>query len=157
MKIIVMTVGKTADNNVREAMERYLSRIPHYVPFEYVEIAEARRGAKMTEAAQKEAECKAMLARISNGDHVVLMDERGREYTSRQFSETIGNALLTLPRNLIFIIGGPYGFSKEMYGRADSLIALSKMTLTHEMARLFLIEQIYRGCTILRGEPYHHD
>lgn len=153
-----MTVGKTADNNIRSAMERYQSRIPHYVPFEYIEIPDLKRGGnKITEAAQKEAECKIMLSKITPGDRVILMDERGREYTSRQFAEQIDNALISLPRNMIFIIGGPYGFSPEMYSRADSMIALSKMTLTHEMARLFLIEQIYRGCTILRGEPYHHD
>lgn len=157
MKIIVITVGKTVDANIKNAMERYLGRIPHYVPFEYVEIPEIRRGNKITESLQKDSECKALMAKISPGDKVILMDERGREYTSRQFAEMIGDALVSLPRNMIIIIGGPYGFSPDMYARANGMIALSKMTLTHEMARLFLVEQIYRGCTILRGEPYHHD
>lgn len=157
MKIIVMTVGKTADANLRAAMERYLARLPHYVPFEYVELPEAKRRPNVTEALQKAAECKAMMARIAPGDRVVLMDERGKEHTSRSLANTISAALNTLPTNLFFIIGGPYGFSEEMYARANAMIALSRMTLTHEMARLFLVEQLYRAFTILRGEPYHHD
>lgn len=157
MKIIVMTVGKTRDASLRSAMERYLGRIARYAPFEYVELAEVKRGGRMSEELQKGAECKAIMARIAPGDRVVLMDERGRELSSREFAASIGDAMGSLPRNLIYVIGGPYGFSPEMYARANGMIALSRMTLTHEMARLVLVEQVYRAMTILRGEPYHHD
>ena len=157
MKIIVMTVGKTRDAGLRSAMERYLGRIARYAPFEYVELAEARRGARMSEELQKAAECKAMMARIAPGDRVVLMDERGATPTSRQFAIELDKLMVNTQRNIIFVIGGPYGFSPAMYARANRKLALSAMTLTHEMARLFLAEQLYRALTILRGMPYHHD
>ena len=98
-----------------------------------------------------------MLASIERGDKVILLDERGKMFTSREFAGELQDSMLTLQRSLVFVIGGPYGFSKAVYDRADKLLSLSKMTMTHEMVRLFFIEQLYRAMTIIKGEPYHHD
>jgi 23S rRNA (pseudouridine1915-N3)-methyltransferase len=111
----------------------------------------------MTEDKQKELEGEKILASTERNDFVVLLDERGRELTSREFATFIDKKAVTLPRNLVFVIGGPYGFSKSVYDRADSKLSLSKMTFPHELVRLFFVEQLYRACTINRGEPYHHD
>lgn len=157
MKISVITIGKTADSNIGAAIERYKDRISHYIPFEYKQLPDIRRTRGMSEHRQKQLEGEMVMSRIAPGDRVVLLDERGKEVTSRQFAATINDALINLPGNLVYVIGGPYGFSKAMYDRANSMLALSRMTFPHEMARLFFIEQIYRACTILRGEPYHHD
>lgn len=157
MKISVIAIGKTADSNIGAAIERYRDRIGHYIPFEYKQLPDVRKARGMSEDRQKQLEGEMVMSRIAPGDRVVLLDERGKEVTSRQFAATINDTLINLPGNLVYVIGGPYGFSKAMYDRADSMLALSRMTFPHEMARLFFIEQIYRACTILRGEPYHHD
>ena len=121
------------------------------------EIPDVKNTRGMTEDRQKEAEGAAMLSSLQPGDFLMLMDERGKEYTSRQFSKFISDKMVTLPGRLVLAIGGPYGFSQAVYARADALMSLSKMTFPHEMARLFTVEQIYRAMTILKGEPYHHD
>lgn len=156
MKIILLTIGKTADRLLSEAIDRYTARIPHYVPFEYRVLPDAK-GARGDAERQKLLEGQAILAQLQPGDSLILMDERGKEMTSRQFAEYLGRVTVTQQRNIVFVIGGPYGFSQAVYDRANSMMSLSKMTLTHEMARLFCAEQIYRAFTILRGEPYHHD
>jgi 23S rRNA (pseudouridine1915-N3)-methyltransferase len=112
---------------------------------------------KTTPQAQKEAEGAMILSQIQGGDHVVLLDERGKEFTSRQFSKFIEQKANTVQKNLIFVVGGPYGFSQEVYNRANSLLSLSKMTFPHELIRLFFTEQIYRALTISHNMPYHHD
>lgn len=158
MKIIVLTIGKTQDSLMAQAIDRYASRITHYAPFQYIQLPDVKTGRGGVGAErQKEMEGQLLLQNIQPGDRVVLLDERGREYTSREFAALIDRSMVTLQRNLVFVIGGPYGFSADVYNRADSQIALSRMTLTHEMARLFFTEQIYRAFTIIRGEPYHHD
>lgn len=111
----------------------------------------------MTEQKQKEAEGALILSSVDSRDFVILLDERGKEFTSREFATYIDKKTLSLPGNLVFVIGGPYGFSKEVYERANDKVSLSKMTFSHEMVRLFFVEQLYRAMTILRGEPYHHD
>lgn len=141
---------------LRQLVDRYTARIPHYMPFESVVIPDIKARALNIEQ-QKSREGEAMLARVSPGDFLVLLDERGREITSRDFADFISRKSTTLARNLIFAIGGPYGFSEAVRVRADMLLGLSKMTFTHEMARALTAEQIYRAMTILRGEPYHHD
>lgn len=157
MKIMLLCVGRTEYTPFREATDRYLKRIPHYVPIEYVELPDIKTTKSLTEQKQKEQEGKTLLSKLSNSDYVVLLDERGREYTSRQFSDFIQSKMLTLPGRLVFIVGGPYGFSDEVYSRANDKLSLSKMTFPHELVRLFFVEQIYRAMTIMRGEPYHHD
>lgn len=152
-----MVVGKTTSANLRSGIEEYARRINRYFPFEIVELPDVKTSRKLTEERQKQTEGEAMLQRIQPGDFVVLLDERGREMTSREFATNIERKSVTVPKQLTYIIGGPYGFSQEVYDRCNEKLSLSKMTFPHEMVRLFFAEQLYRAFTILRGEPYHHD
>lgn len=156
VKIQLISVGRMQEAPLRELAERYMARIPRYMPFEAVVIPDLKTRTPNTEQ-QKLREGEAILARVAPGDFVVLMDERGKEFSSRELAEFIDRKAQTLSRNLTFIIGGPYGFSPAVYERADLKVALSRMTFTHEMARTLTCEQLYRAMTILRGEPYHHD
>lgn len=157
MKILLLAVGKTTTPYINTGIENYLKRVGHYIPVDLQVIPDIKATKALTEEAQKQREGTAMLAALQPGDVVVLLDERGREFTSREFSEYIDKKMVQGIKRLVFIVGGPYGFSPEMYSRANEKISLSRMTFTHEMVRLFFIEQIYRAMTILRGEPYHHD
>ncbi|MDE6454205.1 MAG: 23S rRNA (pseudouridine(1915)-N(3))-methyltransferase RlmH [Muribaculaceae bacterium] len=157
MKIQLIVTGRTRDEALRSLVERYASRTQRYVPFEMVELPDVRTTRATTEAAQKQAEGQQMLKYVHPSDHLVLLDEHGRQMTSREFAGFIDKKMSTLPRNLIFAVGGPYGFSDEVRRRADGMLGLSAMTFSHEMVRPFFVEQIYRAMTILRGEPYHHD
>lgn len=157
MKINLVCVGSMHDDQLASLVDRYGRRIPFYMPFGITVVPDIKNGARMQPAQQKAVEGKAILEKIEAGDFVVLLDERGTEYTSRKFAEFIDRKAATLSRNLVFVIGGPYGFSEEVYSRANSQMCLSRMTFTHEMARALTCEQIYRAMTILRGEPYHHD
>lgn len=152
-----MAIGKTSTDYLAEGISHYVRRIQHYVPFELKIIPDARLSKNVDAERQKQIEGESLLKEITSSDRVVLLDEKGTEMTSRDFSRYLDKKMVTLQGRLIFIIGGPYGFSKEMYSRADEKISLSKMTFSHEMVRLFFTEQIYRAMTILRGEPYHHD
>lgn len=154
---MLLCVGRTGYAPFREAIERYLSRIPHYVPFELREIPDIKNTKNISEARQKEMEGTSILASISNSDLVVLLDEKGKEYTSREFARFIEDKMIGSVQRIVFIVGGPYGFSDKVYDRADMKVSLSRMTFSHEMVRLFFIEQIYRAMTILHNEPYHHD
>ncbi len=157
MKIVMLCVGRTRDALLTQGIERYASRISHYVNFETVILPDVKATSKLTQDQQKEREGAMMLAALQPGDCVVLLDEKGREMTSREFSESLQRRMTSGLKRLVFIIGGPYGFSKAVYDRADAKLSLSRMTFSHEMVRLFFVEQIYRAMTILRGEPYHHD
>lgn len=154
MKITVIAVGKTSTPEISRLIDGYLRRIGHYIGFELVELPDAR-GCRDSES-QKRAEGDAILKRLTAADTVVLLDERGREMTSVEFARFLEGRMNAGIKRLVFIIGGPYGFSQEAYSRADRLLGLSQMTFTHEMVRLFFTEQVYRAMTILRGEPYHH-
>lgn len=157
MKITLLAIGKTNAKYLQEGIEQYTKRLGHYIPFELKILPDVKTTKSLTTDKQKEMEGQMFLATIEQGDWVTLLDERGKEFTSREFANYIDKKMVTLPKNLIFIIGGPYGFSQEMYDRANEKLSLSKMTFSHEMIRLFFIEQIYRAMTILKGEPYHHD
>lgn len=157
MKILLLAVGKTSTDYIKTGINVYNSRIPHYIPFEIKELTDVKPGKTQDTERQKELEGSMILKEVSNSDFLCLLDERGKEYTSRQFADFINNKMITLPARLVFVIGGPYGFSQEVYDRANGKISFSKMTFSHEMIRLFFVEQIYRAMTILRGEPYHHD
>ncbi len=157
MKIVVMAVGKMATDWIARGVDEYTRRVGRYVPFELRVIPDIKSSKKLPEARQKELEGEAILAQVQGGDHVCLLDERGRELTSRELATWLDRMMVTLPRTLYLVIGGPYGFSEAVYARADSKISLSRLTLPHELARLLLVEQLYRAMTILRGEPYHHD
>lgn len=157
MKIILLCIGRTRDALIEKATAKYCERIPHYLPFEFVTLPDVKSTAKLSEGQQKEKEGAMMLGAVQPGDVVILLDERGREMTSREFSAAIEKRSNSGIKRLVFIIGGPYGFSQAVYNRADARLSLSRMTFSHEMVRLFFTEQIYRAMTILRGEPYHHD
>ena len=157
MKILLLVVGKTSTGFVRVGMEEYAGRINRFMPFEIKVIPDIKTTRKLTENAQKEAEGIQILAQIQPTDHVVLLDEHGKEMTSREFSSFIEQKAQTVQKNMIFVVGGPYGFSQAVYERANSLLSLSRMTFPHELVRLFFTEQIYRAITISRNMPYHHD
>lgn len=157
MKIQLMVIGKTSSGYISAGIDMYLSRLKHYIPMEVKVLPDVKNTRRMTAEQQKTAEGELFLAQIKSDDHLVLLDEHGKELTSMEFSKYIDRKMSTVPRNLIFVVGGPYGFSQAVYDRADDRLSLSRMTFSHEMVRLFFIEQIYRAMTILRGEPYHHE
>ena len=157
MKIVLAVVGKMAGGYLRKGIEEYSSRLKHYVPFEIQYIADAKNTKNLTEVQQKDAEGRNILAALDKSDYVVLLDEHGKQFTSREFSRYIEKKMATVQRRLVFVVGGPYGFSPEVYSRASEKISLSSMTFSHEMIRLIFTEQLYRAMTILRGEPYHHE
>lgn len=148
-------IGKTTEVYLREGIDKYAARIPRYVPFELRVLPDVRLKAPSADR-QKEAEGDALLATLRPGDALILLDERGKEYTSRELAAFLDRRMSTLGGNLVLAIGGPYGFSRKVYDRADGMMSLSRMTFPHELVRLFLVEQLYRAMTILRGEPYHH-
>lgn len=157
MNIELFTVGKTRQEYIKDGVEIYLKRLRRYVPFELREFPDIKNAGKMSENEQKEAEGEMLLSKITPADHVILLDERGQEYTSKKFATKLRQIMLTGKKRLIFVVGGPYGFSEVMYSRANELLSFSRMTFNHEMIRLFMVEQTYRAMTILRGEPYHHE
>lgn len=157
MKIVIIAVGKTSTDYVSRGVDEFLKRANRYVGVEMVVIPDIKASKALTEDTQKQQEGRNILAALQPGDVVTLLDERGKELTSREFSGLIERRMIQGIKRLVFVIGGPYGFSKEVYDRADDKLSLSRMTFTHEMVRLFFTEQIYRAMTIMRGEPYHHD
>lgn len=157
MKIVVIAVGKTSTDYISRGVDEFLKRANRYLGVELTVIPDIKASKALTEEAQKQQEGRNILASLQPGDIVTLLDERGKGLTSREFSGMIEHRMIQGTKRLVFVIGGPYGFSKEVYERADSKLSLSRMTFTHEMVRLFFVEQIYRAMTIMRGEPYHHD
>ena len=150
-------MGEVRDKKIADAISVYTKRLPHYFPFSMDCLRDVKTTKGTTQQRQKEMEGEKFLAEIAPADFVVLLDERGKEFSSREFADFISRKSLDLPRNLILVIGGPYGFSQAVYSRADMLISLSRMTFPHELVRLFLAEQLYRAPSINAGEPYHHD
>jgi len=157
MKITFLVLGKTDDKYINEGITKYLSRLKHYIKFELIEIPDLRNTKNLREDQQKTKEAELLQKALNTTDHVILLDEKGIEFTSRQFSEFLNKKMVSGIQNLVFIVGGPYGFDESIYKLAHGKISLSKLTFSHQMVRLFFIEQVYRGFTILKGEPYHHD
>ncbi len=157
MKLHVIFTGRTTGKLFQDAIADYVNRLGHYVPFSIEELPDLKNARNLTEEQQKEREADLLLHALQPGDVLVLLDERGREFTSREFSEFLEQKMQTVGKRLVFLIGGPYGFSQRVYSAAFAKISLSKMTFSHQMVRLFLVEQLYRAFTIMRGEPYHHD
>ena len=156
MKTLLILVGKTADRHFQAGISDYAGRISHYMPFELVTIPELKNTKSLSEDQQKTAEGEQILKLIQPSDTVVLLDEHGRELRSIEFARWLEQKRNTA-RRLVFIIGGPYGFSPAVYARANEQLSLSKMTFSHQMIRLVFTEQVYRACTIIKGEPYHHE
>lgn len=152
-----MNIGKIASPWIQNGINIFTERIGKYVKYSSIVLPDIKNAKSLSKETIKEEEGKTITANLSSSDFVVLMDERGKEFTSRGFADWIQKQMNSGRKRLVFIIGGPFGLSQEVYSKANSKIALSQMTLTHEMAKLMLSEQLYRAMTILKGEPYHHD
>ena len=156
MNITLIAIGKTDDARLVELIEQYCRRLGHYVNFELQIIPDIKKGKGFTVDQQKTAEGLHILERLSPSDQLVLLDEKGKSMSSVGFSSYLQKQMNSGLKRLVFVIGGPYGFSQEVYARANGKLSLSAMTFSHQMVRLFFIEQLYRAFTILRNEPYHH-
>ena len=157
MKIALILVGKTVNKHFVELIDEYAGRVKHYIGFDIVTIPELKNTKNLSTDQQKQQEGELILKQMQAGDHVVLLDEHGKELRSVEFSAYMEQKMQTVNKRLVFVIGGPYGFSPEVYGRANEKLSLSKMTFSHQMVRLIFVEQLYRAMTIMRGEPYHHE
>ncbi|MDR3651714.1 MAG: 23S rRNA (pseudouridine(1915)-N(3))-methyltransferase RlmH [Paludibacter sp.] len=157
MKIILLTVGKTTNLHLIKLQDEYQNRLKHYVPFELAVIPELKNTKNLSMAEQVEKEADLILKLLEINDEVILLDEKGQQHTSVGFSEFISKKMLASHKRMIFVVGGPYGFSERIYQRANGKISLSAMTFSHQMIRLIFVEQLYRAMTILKGEPYHHE
>ncbi|AKU69963.1 23S rRNA (pseudouridine(1915)-N(3))-methyltransferase RlmH [Prevotella fusca] len=156
MKTILILVGKTQNKIFKVGIDDYVSRIEHYMPFSITTISELKNTKSLSEDQQKQKEGELILKEIQPSDTVVLLDEHGAEFRSIEYAKWLKQKQNT-SRRLVFIIGGPYGFSPDVYTRANEKISLSRMTFSHQMVRLIFTEQLYRACTIIKGEPYHHE
>ncbi|MCR5642864.1 MAG: 23S rRNA (pseudouridine(1915)-N(3))-methyltransferase RlmH [Prevotella sp.] len=156
MKTLLILVGKTTDKHFQASINDYVERIGHYMPFELVTIPELKNTKHLSEQQQKTAEGELILRQLQPQDTVVLLDEHGRELRSVELARWLQQKQATA-RRLVFVIGGPYGFSPDVYARAQEQLSLSRLTFSHQMIRLIFTEQIYRACTIIKGEPYHHE
>lgn len=157
MKITLLTVGKTDKDWVKEGLDIYVSRLKHYIPFSVVEIPELKNVSALSKEQIKTREGELILKNVRPADDLILMDERGKQYTSVELARVLQDKISYIGKDIVFVIGGAYGFSEAVYNRADSKISLSKMTFSHQMVRAIFAEQIYRAFTIMRGEPYHHE
>ena len=156
MNIVLLTVGKTEASFWKEALAEYQRRLQHYVPFELQVLPDIKNTKNLTKTEQKNQEGVLIRKALQAGDWCVLLDEQGKEYTSMEFAAYLEKKIQIVSRRLVFVIGGPYGFSDEVYQIASERLSLSKMTFSHQMIRPIFVEQLYRAMTILRGEPYHH-
>ena len=157
MKIKLLAIGKTDDKNLQLLISSYEARLKHYIKYEMELIPDLKNVKNLSESEQKEKEGELILKRINPTDQLILLDEKGVMHTSKEFSNFMQKKMNSGIKQLVLVIGGPYGFSKTIYQKAQGKISLSKMTFSHQMIRLFVVEQIYRAFTILRNEPYHHE
>ncbi|MBR7018205.1 MAG: 23S rRNA (pseudouridine(1915)-N(3))-methyltransferase RlmH [Prevotella sp.] len=156
MKTTLILVGKTTNKHITACINDYVERIGHYMPFELITIPELKNTKNLSEEQQKERDGELILKQVQSQDILVLLDEHGQEFRSIEFASWIQKKQQTV-RRLVFVIGGPYGFSSAVYQRGNEKISLSKMTFSHQMVRMIFAEQLYRACTIIKGEPYHHE
>ncbi|GAB4157088.1 MAG: 23S rRNA (pseudouridine(1915)-N(3))-methyltransferase RlmH [Winogradskyella sp.] len=156
MQIKLIAIGKTDNKHLQTLIEDYKKRLNHYIKFEFEIIPDLKNVKHLSEAQQKEKEGELIMAKTQNSDVLILLDENGKQMNSIAFSNYLQKHMNSGIKTLIFVIGGPYGFSEELYKRANGKLGLSKMTFSHQMVRLFFTEQLYRGFTILKNEPYHH-
>tara|TARA_B110000091_G_scaffold55214_1_gene60562 strand:+ start:151 stop:624 length:474 start_codon:yes stop_codon:yes gene_type:complete len=157
MKIKLLAIGKTDQKNLIALIDEYQNRLRHYIKFEMEIIPDIKNVKNLSEIQQKEKEGKLILSKLQNTDQLVLLDDKGNDFTSIQFSQYLQKKMNSGIKQLVLVIGGPYGFSEEVYKKSTGKIALSRMTFSHQMIRLFIVEQLYRGFTILKNEPYHHE
>lgn len=157
MKTTLIVVGRTVENYFVSAIEEYVKRTQRYLQFNIEVIPELKNTKNLSENVQKEKEGELIINSLQAGDYVVLLDEGGKEMRSVEFADYMRKKMNTINKRLVFVIGGPYGFSQEVYKRTDEKMSLSKMTFSHQMVRLIFVEQLYRAMSILHGSPYHHE
>lgn len=157
MKILLLTIGKTDDKNLINLIDNYQNRLKHYIKFDLEIIPDIKNVKNLSEAQQKEKEGELILKKLQPTDHLILLDEKGKEFRSTTFADFLQKKMNSGFKRLVLVIGGPYGFSNTVYNKSNGKISLSKMTFSHQMIRLFIVEQLYRGFTILKNEPYHHE
>ncbi|MBI9055660.1 MAG: 23S rRNA (pseudouridine(1915)-N(3))-methyltransferase RlmH [Bacteroidales bacterium] len=157
MKIKLILIGKTDSKYLNEGNAEYQKRLKHYIPTDIIVIPDIKNSKNLSELEQKKKEGDLILNQIKEGDLVILLDENGKQFSSVEFSRFIEKQTISGLKNLVFVVGGPYGFSDEVYKKASSNISLSRMTFSHQMVRLIFLEQLYRAMTIIKGEPYHHN
>ena len=157
MKIKLLAIGKTDDKSLQALIQIYQERLRHYIKFELVIIPELKNSKNLSENQQKEKEGDLLLKEIRSTDQLILLDEKGQEFRSIEFSRFLQKKMNSGIKHLVFVIGGPYGFSDKIYRKANGKVSFSKMTFSHQMIRLFVVEQVYRAFTILKNEPYHHE
>lgn len=156
MTISLLCIGKTDSKEISSLLENYEKRLRHYIRFERVVLPDVKRK-NLSPAQQKSAEADLLLKKLSPSDQVILLDEKGKEFRSVEWSAQLESKMVQGTKRLVFVVGGPYGFDEQIYKRANSKMSLSRMTFSHQMVRLFFVEQLYRAFTIIRKEPYHHE
>lgn len=157
MNITLICIGRTDEKPLEELIQKYEKRLPSHWNFQRMEIPDIKNRKNLSESQQKEKEAELIFSKLNNSDYVILLDEKGKQLSSSDFAGELQSLMNQSIKQIAFVIGGPYGFSDEVYKRANRKLSLSEMTFTHQMVRLFLIEQIYRAFAILQGKPYHHE
>jgi len=157
MKIKLLVIGKTDDKNLIQLIDKYQKRLKHYIRFDIEVIPDIKNVKNISESQQKEKEGELILKKLTATDQLILLDEKGTEFRSIEFSQFLQKKMNAGIKQLVFVIGGPYGFSDAVYQKAQKKVSLSKLTFSHQMIRLFMVEQVYRALTILKNEPYHHE
>ncbi|MBK0384231.1 23S rRNA (pseudouridine(1915)-N(3))-methyltransferase RlmH [Pedobacter sp. SD-b] len=157
MKITLLVIGKTDDAYLIEGLDKYLKRLKHYIKFELQVLPDLKKTKNLTEQEQKIKEAALFFKFIQPQDDIILLDDKGSELSSTRFADLLNKKMIANVGHLIFLVGGPYGFDASIYQRANQKLSLSKLTFSHQMVRLFFVEQVYRAFTILKGEPYHHE
>ena len=157
MRICLLTVGKTGAGWIRDGLDTYTARLGRYVSFSVKEIPDLKNASSLSKAQVKEKEGDLILSNITSKDTLILLDEKGKEFSSGEFARELERLSSGGGKNIVFVIGGAFGFSDAVYSRCDGKVSLSRMTFTHQMARVIFAEQLYRACTIIKGEPYHHE
>ncbi|MCH2197065.1 23S rRNA (pseudouridine(1915)-N(3))-methyltransferase RlmH [Kordia sp.] len=156
MNIKLLAIGRTDDKQLQQLIDQYVKRLSHYIKFDLEIIPDLKNTKNLSEVQQKEKEGELILKKLSSSDILILLDENGKQFTSVELSTYLQKRMNSGIKTLVFVIGGPYGFSENVYAKAQGKVSLSKMTFSHQMVRLFVVEQLYRAFTILRNEPYHH-
>lgn len=157
MKIKLLVIGKTDNKNLLQLINEYQNRLQHYIKFDLEVIPDLKNAKNLSEQQQKEKEGALILSKLNSSDFLILLDEKGKEFRSLNFADFLQKKMNSGIKQLVLVVGGPYGFSDKVYEKSQSKISLSKMTFSHQMIRLFVVEQLYRAFTILRNEPYHHE
>ena len=157
MKILLLVIGKTDENYLTEGIHKYCKRLRHYIGFDFEEITDLKNRKSLSESQQKKQEGILIISKLKAGDKLILLDDKGKDFSSLGFSEHLQQQMNSGIKRLVFVVGGPYGFDESVYAKAQAKLSLSKMTFSHQMIRLFIVEQLYRGFTILKNEPYHHE